>query len=555
MKKIIFILTIMMMFGSSVFGYSSGFEYMLKNLEIAVTNINGHFINEDIYNQYNLLVYGSPLIITQNQRWKTVDNGNWQQNGGAWNGRGVRGEYWILGETYAGKEVHNEIFPDDYNSNTSPIDWNYVEIDDAEQSWSDVEKYQTDIQKDYMLNQKLSRNNVTYDLTALDIGTNKARAESYATWKTKGSIYTKKIDANGIYWGATFNVPPMAADAKLNANLNLTNGLNYTIKEEQNEIYVNIDYGANISNMSEYVSKDDIKKISAELVIDGLIVDSVKGSGEIDILKQYVLKINKSNYPNQDSVEIHIECNAVAETCFEADIPMYDSKDEIIIIKIQKEEEINKVKDRDEYYEYGKKPEIVSIEVKRVTIDEYGNECYEDLLVANRTDLPFICAGQVIYIRVKTINDAEDVILEFEGDKSITTLDDLTKKFEWDEPRARGVKTRFSTLKKLQNQYRTPLLLTLEQEANNGVKYFSTTYVIPYKTKQTLNSWETLREENKNAFEIDKKKLFTRIEKPYSLVLKAKSDIGISTERTKIDVFEAWNKLYNRDLTKYIKDD
>ena len=35
-------------------------------------------------------------------------------------------------------------------------------------------------------------------------------------------------------------------------------------------------------------------------------------------------------------------------------------------------------------------------------------------------------------------------------------------------------------------------------------------------------------------------------------VLKASSEVGITTKRTTLDVFEAWNTIYNRDLTKYI---
>lgn len=77
------------MFNTVVLGYSSGFEYMLTTLNIEKQNANGHFINEDIYNKYNLIVYGNPNIITKNQRFKETTNGNFYKNG-------VKGEYWIL---------------------------------------------------------------------------------------------------------------------------------------------------------------------------------------------------------------------------------------------------------------------------------------------------------------------------------------------------------------------------------------------------------------------------------------------------------------------------
>ena len=97
MQKKIFVLTVMLLiFNSCVFGYSDGFLYMLNNLNIAKQNVNGYYINEDIYNKYNLLVYGNPLIKNENQRWKDSKTGNWEKNSTAWNGAGIRGEYWIL---------------------------------------------------------------------------------------------------------------------------------------------------------------------------------------------------------------------------------------------------------------------------------------------------------------------------------------------------------------------------------------------------------------------------------------------------------------------------
>ena len=71
MKKKFFVTIIMLViFNSITFGYSEGFEYMLTSLNLEKQNINGYFINEEIYNKYNLLVYGNPLLINKNQRWK-----------------------------------------------------------------------------------------------------------------------------------------------------------------------------------------------------------------------------------------------------------------------------------------------------------------------------------------------------------------------------------------------------------------------------------------------------------------------------------------------------
>ena len=61
MKKILFLLIIsILIISSTIYAYSDGFEYMTKTLDIPLTNLNGNYINEDIYNRYNLIVYGTP---------------------------------------------------------------------------------------------------------------------------------------------------------------------------------------------------------------------------------------------------------------------------------------------------------------------------------------------------------------------------------------------------------------------------------------------------------------------------------------------------------------
>ena len=98
-----------------------------------------------------------------------------------------------------------------------------------------------------------------------------------------------------------------------------------------------------------------------------------------------------------------------------------------------------------------------------------------------------------------------------------------------------------------------PKKLLAEDDNENGRRIFTCIYLVPYGTKQTVESWASLREKNRNAFTIDESKLFDRIDKPYTLVLKAKSKIGIVTKEKELDVFETWNTVYNRDLTKYVK--
>ena len=77
--------------------------------------------------------------------------------------------------------------------------------------------------------------------------------------------------------------------------------------------------------------------------------------------------------------------------------------------------------------------------------------------------------------------------------------------------------------------------------------------MIPYETTQTLHSWSSLRNESKNAFDIDESKLFTSKGTPYRLVIKASSYMGTRTKTQALDVAERWDVLFNRDISKYIK--
>ena len=56
MKKIIFLLVIFnICLKSDIYAYSESFEYMLNAMKIPDTNTNNLKINEEVYNQYNLL--------------------------------------------------------------------------------------------------------------------------------------------------------------------------------------------------------------------------------------------------------------------------------------------------------------------------------------------------------------------------------------------------------------------------------------------------------------------------------------------------------------------
>lgn len=549
MKKILISISLFfIVITTSVYAYSSGFSYMVNAMNIETVNVNGLILNEDVYEKYNLFCYGSPnTIVNKYQRWKNTETGNWTLNGGPWKGTGTRGEYWILGEDYSGRVIHNEIFPDDYTTGTSPVNWKYRVVKDSEESWNDTSKYQYDIQKEYMLSQKLSRFGITYDITALDIGLDKAKVENYATWGSAGSIYTEKPGEGNIYWVATFSIPPMSANAKLNSVITLPHGNEYTIAKDEEYIEIPLQFGSYVDGLSEYAKPEHVKIIESQLNVNGISKNIVSGSKTISISKDDTIVINKSDYEGQDKVTITLECNSFLATCFVSDPIMYASKSQSIIINIENEEN-NKatiINDKEA-------PTIYSCLVQRVVLDSRGKEELVNLYVTKNGSRQFICAGQVIKIKVKTSPETQFCSFDFAGKSSISTLDSITKRFEWDEPIERGEKTRYSSLKSLEKSYTLPRRLSLKEETDK-YKIFTATYVIPYGTTQTLHSWNSLRELSQDAFKIDESKLFTRKEASYRLVIKASTQRRTRTKTYSLDVAERWDELYNRDISKYIK--
>ena len=540
MKKFVVFLMMLFAINPVVYGYTDSFLYMIDAMGIERQNVNGFHINEYIYENYKLIVYGDPIVINASkQRWKEVNNGCWVNNG-------KQGEYWILGQDYSGKVVHNELFPDDYNSGTSPLNWNYRVVKNAEESWNDTTLYMYDSQKEYMLTQKLSRFGITYDLTALDIGLDKARVENYATWRSAGSIYTEKPGEGNIYWAATFNVPPMAGDAKLNSILIFPNGTEYTISKDEESIEIPYIFGAQIDELSEYAKAEHIKIIESELKIDGIQHEILSASETVKITRNGSVVVNKCDYSGVDKIILKFELNSFASTYFLNDPVMYSGTEQTIIINIENEERVKESIVNDE-----NAPRIYSIKLKRVSTDNYGRMQDVELYTNKKTRSKFICAGQMIKIEVKTSSDAMAVSFSFNGLSSISTLDETTKKFLWTDPKKRNEMALYSSLHELEKSYDLPRKMTLKSQDEN-YKVFSATYVIPYETTQTLYSWNTLRNESKDAFKIDESKLFTRIRNPYRLVIKAGNYNGGSTETYLLDVVERWDELFNRDVSKYI---
>lgn len=553
--KFIIVFNMIFILKNQAFAFSNEFQFLIETMGISSQNEKGLEINEEVYKQYNLFVYGGPLDNHIGQRWKNVSTGLWTQNGGPWTGNGVRGEYWILGINSYGKLVHNHLFPVDIEPPTPPTAWRYVFLPDAMESWQNAEKYMDSVQREYMLSQKLTRNNITYDLTVMDIGLDKVRLENYATWKSNGSVYTQRYDKDNKKWAANFLIPPMAGDAELEGYAIFENGMIYELNENSESLDIPIKYGADVLNLTDYAKAEHVNTIKSQLYINGNFIEEISDTETLSVQKDTLFKVNKNEYPNQKEITLKIEIKSSLLTKFTTDGALIDIKEyELIIWLNEIEEEIedktiyNSVYD-EHYKKYPKipAPKITEIEVKKLT---NGRE--EDLYIAKNTGEKFICAGETLIFRVKIKNNPDVMEMEIEGDTSISTFDDLTKRFEWIEPRERNTPTLFKSLKEYENLYNSRLFME-EIESVGEEKIFEITYIIPYRTKQTLHSWETLRKVSNNAFEINTWKLFTRITRPYEFVFKARDVTGSDTKRIKIDVFERWDTLYNRNIYNYIK--
>lgn len=533
---IIFVLTI----GTSSFAVvSSKFQKTLELMNVPVKNKDGYEINEEMYNKYNLIVYGKPQDVSKNQRWKDVNNGKWQNET-----TGKTGEYRILGYSLSGTVVNNESFPDDYVSGKSPEEWNYIVIDDALSSWNDTEDYQTKEQIEYMLNQKLSRNGTQYNLTAKSIGLDKARLEAYATWKTAGSIFTLKNGSNGLFWGATFNVPPMAADAQVVANLEFPNGTTYMFSEKSDTIEIPFTYGAEAINLTEYAKAEHIKNITSEIEIQYTLFDKITGEKTTKITKENKIVIDKNKYSLEEGIHILVRNIAVLETLFSNEAPMVDIKEVTLNINCEEEEEyiyVSNINKQD--YEEIPRPRITKIELYRR--DTNGKE--KLLNTVKKTKNKFICAGQTLIVKATITNSPTSVRFFVQGNSSIQTLDELTKRFLYDEPKQRDEKLLYPSLSKLKESYELPLRM------NEIDGEYTIQYVIPYQTKQTVHSWNSLRNLSGNALEINTNNLFSKISEPYVIKIRASNVGGTTTRSVNLDVFERWDTVYNRDISEYIQ--
>lgn len=155
------------------------------------------------------------------------------------------------------------------------------------------------------------------------------------------------------------------------------------------------------------------------------------------------------------------------------------------------------------------------------------NEKYVEELSLTKHNLDtkgFISAGETLAIVINSEDKIPEIIVDFVGDKGIKEYDKLTQKFLGES-----------------KKYDFPLSL---KPTSEGVFL----YTIPYGTKQTLESWATLRDKSQDFENIDKALLFSRISSPYQIKILINDEEFIY----EFDVFERWDTIINRNASPYV---
>lgn len=341
-KKLILICIIQLFFlsfNNSCLGISDEFKFVIDTIGVPKTNINGEEINETIYQLYKVFVYSSPIEVANNtnlQRFKEVkNNGKWYEEK-----TGVKGEYYILGTDYNGNFVTNVYFPTDFIPETTPNKWNYIYNESAIDSWNDSAKYKYKEQLEYMKNSNIlfdnidfenkicdSYNLVEYDISANDIGLDKAFLETCSTWTTSGVISVKRLTTDNKIRYATFFVKPMAASANIESFLEIDDDINLTSDSQK----INIKFGANVINLNDYAKEEHIKEINSEIYIGNIKIDSIKSTQNRFVDKNILYEIPKEFFEKKTEM-LNIKVKSYLYTEFSVDGLLQDIVEKNITI-------------------------------------------------------------------------------------------------------------------------------------------------------------------------------------------------------------------------------
>lgn len=487
MKKIILSIVVFSMFcicEKSVSAISSDFKFVIDEIGVPQYNVKGKEINEDIYNVYNMFIYGSPTQVTSSeQRWKSLSTGKWCYGKSVYTGSGTRGEYAVLGYDYSGNIVYNYYFPLDRVTSTPVVKWQFLNISDALASWETGAKYYTSEQIDYMKNSKWWFQNISggkndpydqieYNLTAVQVGLNKVRLETPATWKTKGSVFTqRRTESGGIGW-ANFMIPPMSADAKVESNISCD--LDFTLTEIEDEIVIPISFGAELKELSKYAKAEHVKDITSVLYYNDKEVARISGSKITSVGNEYMLVITRDKIPQNKIYLFNLKVRSYVKTEFSADGLLQDEKEVTVTVNVE--------------------PKII-IPLSKSDLKVLSKS--QDKWVVS----PLAQNNETITAESQGITEAGRALLILNTiNKKEVTLGDISDINVYID----GVKVESSNVEVMKSKE----------------DYLLVKLLLPTSLNTTLYGWKSLREEKQNYFEIDLNKILTRCEEPHKLELK-----------------------------------
>lgn len=503
-KKFLMIITSFIVFvvTEKVYGITDNFKFVLDTIGIPRYNVYGKEINEEVYKAYNVFSYGWPEELGTNvgQRWKNSKYGLWSQGIGAYNEYGVRGEYNLLGIDYSGNIINNYYFPVDTIPETTPEYWSYYSNPGALESWNDRNKYKYVEQLEYMKRTKLMFNDISsrdnsdnpekikeYNITANMIGLDKARLDVCSTWKTNGIIHTRR-KINGQIRYAVFLTQPMAANAKVQSKI-VTND-NFVLKETEEDIEIEIDYGSEINNMTGYAKENHIKEMSSKLYINGKEVDMISGSKTVNVGTKYILKLSRDSLKENENNKIIVRNNSYAHTEFAVDGLMQDSLEQIINIFVQKEKVIPLKMSEIKVLEKQDKSLVVRPLAQANVSREEGSSGITE-------------AGKYLALKLKVHNkvlkeNLENIELKLDDEK----INDF------------------------------------EIINNNSNEYLIIKFRIPLFIESTIYGWKSLRDVYGNYFNIAEEDIGKRISNSHVLEIKSKYQEFENIDAIKIDTID-----------------
>lgn len=498
---VIFVFVLIISLKDTCFGISDKFKFVIDTIGIPRYNVYGEEINEEVYYKYNVFSYSTPeamYSITKNQRFKEVsDMGKWYKDG-------LRGEYNILGRGYSGQVIYNVYFPVDAVPEVPPDKWNYISVFDALSSWQDSSKYKYIEQLEYMKNTHLlfdtidyntntcnPYNLVEYNISANSIGLDKVKLNTCSTWKTYGIVSVNRINNKGEIRYATLATAPMAASATVKSKFESNN--NIIITSDKESVNVDITFGAEVINLNDYATKEQIKEIYSTIYINGIEISRISGSKTVLVDKKISYTVSRNMFSSPGENKIHVKVVSYLYTEFSVDGLMEDIYETDLVINVD-EKLIVPIKNKDVYIQkkYNEKLVVSPLVQTDITLKE--------------ASVGFVEKGRKIAIKLNLSSEVSEL---------------------------NNIKVELSN-----RQIDSEILFKNDKCYILGVE-------IPINIENTLATWNYYRDKLQNYFDIDFSKIGSRVLKPKVINIKFNVGNKLYEEKIYIDIVDDYLKNIN----------